>query len=158
MSKTSYLTAEGLKKLQDELEYLKTVDRKEKAEQLKEARGHGDLSENSEYDEAKNAQAISEARIRELEEVLKDVVLVDEDSVTTNAVQVGLTVRVLDMEYEEEETLHIVGTSEIDLKANKISDESPVGKGLLGHHVGDVVAIETPGGEVKFKVLEITKS
>ena len=158
MSKTSYLTAEGLKQLQDELEYLKTVDRKEKAEQLKEARGHGDLSENSEYDEAKNAQAISEARIRELEEVLKDVVLVDEDSVTTNAVQVGLTVRVLDMEYEEEETLHIVGTSEIDLKANKISDESPVGKGLLGHHVGDVVAIETPGGEVKFKVLEITKS
>ena len=158
MSKTSYLTAEGLKKLQDELEYLKTVDRKEKAEQLKEARGHGDLSENSEYDEAKNAQAISEARIRDLEEVLKDVVLVDEDSVTTNAVQVGLTVRVLDMEYEEEETLHIVGTSEIDLKANKISDESPVGKGLLGHHVGDVVAIETPGGEVKFKVLEITKS
>ena len=158
MSKTSYLTAEGLKKLQDELEYLKTVDRKEKAEQLKEARGHGDLSENSEYDEAKNAQAISEARIRELEEVLKDVVLVDEDSVTTNAVQVGLTVRVLDMEYEEEETLHIVGTSEIDLKANKISDESPVGKGLLGHHVGDVVAIETPGGEVKFKVLEITRS
>ena len=158
MSKTSYLTAEGLKKLQDELEYLKTVDRKEKAEQLKEARGHGDLSENSEYDEAKNAQAISEARIRELEEVLKDVVLVDEDSVTTNAVQVGLTVRVLDMEYEEEETLRIVGTSEIDLKANKISDESPVGKGLLGHHVGDVVAIETPGGEVKFKVLEITKS
>ena len=158
MSKTSYLTAEGLKKLQDELEYLKTVDRKEKAEQLKEARGHGDLSENSEYDEAKNAQAISEARIRELEEVLKDVVLVDEDSVTTNAVQVGLTVRVLDMEYEEEETLHIVGTSEIDLKANKISVESPVGKGLLGHHVGDVVAIETPGGEVKFKVLEITRS
>ena len=158
MSKTSYLTAEGLKKLQDELEYLKTVDRKEKAEQLKEARGHGDLSENSEYDEAKNAQAISEARIRELEEVLKDVVMVDEDSVTTNAVQVGLTVRVLDMEYEEEETLRIVGTSEIDLKANKISDESPVGKGLLGHHVGDVVAIETPGGEVKFKVLEITKS
>ena len=158
MSKTSYLTAEGLKKLQDELEYLKTVDRKEKAEQLKEARGHGDLSENSEYDEAKNAQAISEARIRELEEVLKDVVLVDEDSVTTNAVQVGLTVRVLDMEYEEEETLRIVGTSEIDLKANKISDESPVGKGLLGHQVGDVVAIETPGGEVKFKVLEITKS
>ena len=158
MPKTSYLTAEGLKKLQDELEYLKTVDRKEKAEQLKEARGHGDLSENSEYDEAKNAQAITEARIRELEEVLKDVVLVDEDSVTTNAVQVGLTVRVRDLDYDEEEVFHIVGTSEIDLKASKISDESPIGKGLLGHRVGDVVSIETPGGEVKFKVLEITRS
>ena len=86
------------------------------------------------------------------------MLLVDEDSVTTNAVQVGLTVRVRDLDYDEEEVFHIVGTSEIDLKASKISDESPIGKGLLGHRVGDVVSIETPGGEVKFKVLEITRS
>ena len=158
MAKVSYLTAEGLKKLQDELEYLKTVDRKEKAEQLKEARGHGDLSENSEYDEAKNAQAITEARIRELEEALKNVELVDESAVATNAVQVGLSVKVYDTEFEEEVTYHIVGTSEIDLKQNKISDESPVGKGLLGHCIGETVLIETPGGEVTLKILDIFRS
>ncbi len=154
MAKTIKLTDEGLKKLENELETLKTEGRKDIAEKIKVARGYGDLSENSEYDEAKNEQAKIEARIVELEAMLKNVELISSTE-ASDTVQLGCKVKVLDVEFEDECEYQIVGSPEADVKKGWISDESPVGKALLGHKPGDEVVAETPSGEIVFKILEI---
>ena len=151
------LTYEGLKKLEEEAEYLKTVKRREIAERIKVALGFGDLSENSEYDEAKNEQAQVEMRIAELENKLRNVKIIDEDEIETKTIQVGNIVQVLDIEYDEKLEYKIVGSTEADLAENKISNESPIGKALLGKKKNEEVDVETPGGIVKLKVLKITK-
>ncbi|MCM1299147.1 MAG: transcription elongation factor GreA [[Eubacterium] siraeum] len=155
--KQTVLTSEGLKKLQNELEYLKSVRRREIAEELKEAKSHGDLSENSEYDEALNNQAIVEARITELDEVLKNVKVVDSSDLSTEHISVGNKVVLKDLETDEILELHIVGSKEVDKKNGKISDESPVGKACLGRTKGDIVEVEAPVGILKFEVMEISK-
>ena len=155
MAKQILLTDEGLKNLEHELESLKTVKRKEVAEKIKEARSFGDLSENSEYDEAKNEQAMVEARIAELEAILKQVKIVDEDDLNHEIISVGSKVRVYDQEFKEELTFQIVGSTETDPDNGKISDESPIGKALLGHNVGDNVEVEVPEDVLHFQVLEI---
>ena len=157
MAKPSLLTDEGLKKLEEELEMLKTVRRKEIAEKIKVALSFGDLSENSEYDEAKNDQAMTEARIADIESMLKNVKLIDEEELTTEIIHIGSKVRVNDVEFDEVCDYQIVGSSEADPAHGRISDESPVGKGLLGHKIGDRVEVETPGGIVVYEVLEIAK-
>ena len=151
------LTYEGLKKLEEELEYLKTQKRREIAERIKVALGFGDLSENSEYDEAKNEQAQVEMRIVEIENKLRNVKIIDEDDIETKTVQVGNIVQVLDVEYDEKVEYKIVGSTEADIAENKISNESPIGKALLGRKKNDVVDVETPGGMLQFKILKITK-
>lgn len=156
-TKQIFLTDEGLRKLEQELEELKTVKRKEIAATIKVALSFGDLSENSEYDEAKNEQAIVEARIAELEAMLKQVVVLDEDDLSTDEVSVGSKVKVMDVEFDEEEVYQIVGSTEADPASGRISDESPVGKALLGGKVGDVVEAEVPGGIITFRILEIMK-
>lgn len=155
--KETLLTYEGLQKLETELEYLKTEKRKEVAERIKVAMGFGDLSENSEYDEAKNEQAQVEARIIDLENKLRNVKLIDEDEIETKTVQVGNIVQVLDIEFDEKVEYKIVGSTEVDIAENKISNESPIGMALLGKRKNDVVDVETPGGIVQLKVLKITK-
>ncbi|MDR3551587.1 MAG: transcription elongation factor GreA [Clostridia bacterium] len=157
MTKQVVLTDEGLKKLEEELEYLKTEKRKEMAEKIKVALSFGDLSENSEYDEAKNEQAVIEARISHVEAMLKNVKLIDGDDVNTDAVGIGTRVRLLDVEFNEEIEYQIVGSTESDPDINRISDESPVGKALMGHKIGDTVFAEAPGGQIAFKILEIAK-
>ena len=153
-SKPTFVTPEGLQKLKDELEYLKVTKRKEVAEALKQAKAFGDLSENSEYDEAKNEQAEVERHIAELEEILENFELIKSTG-KKNKIHVGSSVKVYDFEFEEEATYTIVGSTESDPLQNKISDESPIGKALLGAKVGAEVSAETPGGTVKLKVLEI---
>ena len=157
MAKQVMVTESGLKKLEQELEMLKTVKRKEIAEKIKVALSFGDLSENSEYDEAKNDQALMEARIAEIEATLKHVKLIDEDELTTEIIHVGSKVKVRDEEFDEICDYQIVGSSEADPKNGLISDESPVGRGLLGHKVGERVEIETPAGVMVYEVLEISK-
>ena len=157
VAKEILLTDEGLKKLEEELESLKTQKRKEVAEKIKEARSFGDLSENSEYDEAKNEQAMVEARIAELEAILKHVKIVDEDELNTDVVNVGSKVKVLDVSYNEEAVYQLVGSTETDPVNGKISDESPVGKALIGHRVGEEVEVEVPDDVLKFIILEIFK-
>ena len=137
--KETLLTYEGLKKLEEELEYLKTEKRREVAERIKVALGFGDLSENSEYDEAKNEQAQVEMKIVDLENKLRNVKIIDEDEIDTKTVQVGNTVQVLDMEYDEKIDYTIVGSEEADLLENKISNESPIGKALLWKKKNEVV-------------------
>ena len=156
MAKTTQLTPAGLKKLQDELELLKTEGRTEIAEKIRVARGYGDLSENSEYDEAKNEQAKIEARIVELEKTLENVTIIEND-VNSDTVTVGVTVTVLDVEYDEELTYRVVGSAEADPINGLISDDSPVGRALLGAKIGDEVVAEAPAGELKFKILSINK-
>lgn len=156
--KKNILTYEGLKKLEDELEDLKVVRRKEVADKIKEAREQGDLSENAEYDAAKDEQREIEARIEELEKILKNAEVVDEDEVDVDTINIGCKVRVLDMEYDEELELRIVGSTEASSLQGKISNESPVGKALLRHKVGDVVEVETQAGVIEYKILEIQKS
>ena len=151
------LTYDGLKKLEEELEYLKTEKRREVAERIKVALGFGDLSENSEYDEAKNEQAQVEMKIVDLENKLRNVKIIDEDEIDTKTVQVGNTVQVLDMEYDEKIDYTIVGSEEADLLENKISNESPIGKALLGKKKNEVVEVEAPAGLLSFKILKITK-
>ena len=151
------LTVDGLHALEDELDQLKTVKRKEVSEKIKVALSFGDLSENSEYDEAKNEQAQVESRIAEIEALLKHAKLIDEDDITTESVRVGVKVRVFDEEFNEEESYQIVGSTEADPDKGLISDESPVGRALLGHVVGEAVEFDTPGGTVKLKLLEISK-
>ncbi|MBR5296196.1 MAG: transcription elongation factor GreA [Clostridia bacterium] len=153
-SKPTFVTAEGLQKLKDELEYLKVTKRKEVAEALKQAKAFGDLSENSEYDEAKNEQAEVERHIAEIEEILENYQLIKFTG-KKNKIQVGSSVKVHDIEFDEEITYTIVGSTEADPMENKVSDESPIGKALLGAAVGDEVQADTPGGSVKMKVLEI---
>lgn len=157
MAKAIKLTDEGLKKLQDELENLKTQGRTEIAEKIKVARGYGDLSENSEYDEAKNEQAKIEARIVELEAMLKNVEIIAEKKSATKTVTIGSKVKVLDVEFDEELEFRVVGSAEADPANGLISDESPVGKALLGAKAGQVVKAETPDGEVDFKIVAISK-
>ena len=151
------LTDEGVKKLEEELESLKTVKRKEIAEKIKVALSFGDLSENSEYDEAKNEQAMVEARIAQIEAMLKNAKVIDDDDINTDVVSVGAKVKVLDLEFDEETEYQIVGSTETDPMNNRISDESPIGKGLVGHRVGDTVEVETPGGMLVFIIKGISK-
>ncbi|MBQ4037100.1 MAG: transcription elongation factor GreA [Clostridia bacterium] len=153
-SKPTFVTAEGLQKLKDELEYLKLTKRKEVAEALKQAKAFGDLSENSEYDEAKNEQAEVERHIAELEDTLANIEII-KASGKKNQIHVGSCVKVYDLDFDEEVTYTIVGSTESDPMANKISDESPIGKALLGKKPGEEVTADTPGGAIKMKVLEI---
>ena len=155
--KTVYLTYEGLKEREQELEYLKTEKRKEVSEKIKVALGFGDLSENAEYDEAKNQQAEVELKIVKLEKMLKNAKIIDEDEISTDVVSVGIKVKVLDIDMEEEETYSLVGSEEADPMNNKISDESPVGRALIGAKVGDVVTVNAPNGDFELKILEISK-
>ncbi|MCM1335538.1 MAG: transcription elongation factor GreA [Bacteroides sp.] len=157
MAKQTVLTQEGLKELEDELEELKTVKRRDIADKIKVALSFGDLSENSEYDEAKNEQGIVEARIAEIEATLMNVKLIDTDSLSTEHVQVGNRVTVKDLSENEILVLHIVGSKEVDMKRGKISDESPIGKALLGHQKGDLVDVEAPVGILKFEIIDIGK-
>ena len=157
MAKAIKVTDDGLKKLQDELEHLRTEGRSDIAEKIKVARGYGDLSENSEYDEAKNEQAKIEARIVELETMLKNVEIIKDIKGAAKSVVVGVKVKVYDEEFDEEEEYYIVGSTEADPVNNKISDESPVGRALLGHKVGDIVSVEAPAGEIKLKIVGISK-
>ena len=156
-TKQTILTDEGLKKLEEELEQLKTVTRKEVADKIKVALSFGDLSENSEYDEAKNEQALVESRIVQIEAMLKNVKILDEDELTNDIVSVGSKIKLFDKEFDEEVDYQIVGSTEADPMSGRISDESPVGQSVLGHKVGDVVEVETPGGVCLYEVLEITK-
>ncbi len=151
------LTQEGYDNLEKELEKLKTETRYEIAERIKVALGFGDLSENSEYDEAKNAQAANEMKIAELENKLKYAKIIDESEIDTKTVQVGNVVKVLDIEFNEEVEYTIVGSTEVDLSQNKISNESPIGDALLGKKVKDVVDVQAPAGVLKFKILAIRK-
>jgi len=151
------VTQEGYDNLEKELEFLKTEKRTEIAERIKVALGFGDLSENSEYDEAKNAQASNEIKIAELENKLRYARIIDESEIDTKTVQVGNKVKVLDMEYDEELIYTIVGSTEVDLSQNKISNESPIGAALLGAKKNQVVEAQTPGGVAKYKVLAIKK-
>jgi len=146
-----------LQEYEQELEYLKTIKRKEMAETIKEARSHGDLSENSEYDEAKNAQAVMESRIAEIETMLKNAKVIDEDELSTDKVGVGCTVKIKYVDLDEEDEYAIVSSSEADALANKISDESPVGGALMGHKAGETVDVETPGGLIRVEILSIGK-
>ena len=154
------LTQEGYDNLEKELENLKTVVRTEIAERIKVALGFGDLSENSEYDEAKNAQASNEIRIAELENKLRYARIIDESEIDTKTVQLGSKIKVLDMEFDEELEYTIVGSMEVDLAQNKISNESPVGKALLGAKKGQTVEvhIDHSNAVCKYKVLEIKKA
>ena len=156
-AKQVILTSEGLEKLEKELEYLKTVKRQEVAAEIKVALGYGDLSENSEYDEAKNKQAQMEIRIVEIETMLKNAKVIDEAEISTDTVSLGCTVTVYDVEFDEELHYNIVGSTEADPSNGKISDESPVGTALLGKKVGDVVEVPAPAGSIELKVVEINK-
>ena len=152
------LTYEGLKKYEEELQDLKVVKRREVAEKIKEAREQGDLSENAEYDAAKDEQRDIEARIEELEKILKNAEVVDEDEVDIERINIGCQVKILDIEYNEELEYKIVGSTEANSLKGKISNESPVGKALIGTQVGDVITVETPAGTFQYKVLEIQRS
>ncbi len=149
------LTKEGLEKYQEELETLRNVKRKEISEKIKVALSFGDLSENSEYDEAKNEQAKIEARIADLEVMLKNVKLITEEEMTGDKVHVGSTVKILDLEFNEEEVFQLVGSAEADPRSGKISDDSPIGKAIIGHVAGETVDAETPGGMIQIKIVEI---
>ena len=151
------LTYEGLKKLEEELDYLKTTKKKEVAERIKEARGFGDLSENSEYDDAKNEQAEVEARIITIENMLRNAKVISEDDIDSKTVQIGNKVTVLDVEFNEEIEYIIVGATEVDVMNNKISNESPMGEALLGKKKGDKVKVAAPIGEIEYKIVNITK-
>ena len=151
------LTQEGYDNLEKELEYLKTEKRGEIAERIKVALGFGDLSENSEYDEAKNAQAENEGKIAELENKLRYAKIIDESEIDTKTVQVGNIVKLYDEEYDEEVSYTIVGTSEVDLAQGRISNESPIGAALMGKKKGTTVEVHTPAGIAKYKILSITK-
>ena len=151
------LTQEGFDKIEKELEYLRTEKRAEIAERIKVALGFGDLSENSEYDEAKNAQAENETKIAELENKVRYAKIIDEKEIDTKTVQIGNTVTLYDLEFEEEVEYTIVGSTEVDLTQNKISNESPVGAALLGKKKNQEVEVKVPAGVVKYKILSITK-
>ena len=158
MDKKNLLTYEGLQKLESELHNLKVVKRKEVAQKIKEAREQGDLSENAEYDAAKDEQRDIEARIDEIEKILKNAEVVVEEEVDLDKISVGCRVKILDMEYDEELDYKIVGSTEANSLKGKISNESPVGKPLLGAKVGEVVTVETQAGDLNYKVLEIQRS
>ena len=156
-AKQLLITEEGLRKMMEEFEYLKTVKRKEIIDTIGVARAFGDLSENSEYDEAKNEQAKVEARIMELEEQLKIVKVVDENEIKTDEINIGNKVKVLNVNLNKEINYSLVGSTEADPFNNKISDESPIGKVLVGAKKGDIVEYETPKGVFKLEILDISK-
>lgn len=151
------LTKEGVEKYEQRLEYLKTTGRTEIAEQIQIARSFGDLSENAEYDAAKLEQARMEYEIIEIEAMLRNVVIIDEDTINTEMVNVGNTIKVLNKALNKEMTFQIVGSAEANPREQRISNESPVGAGLLGHKLGEIVTINTPGGASDFEILEISK-
>ena len=158
MEKKNLMTYAGLKKLEDELHELKVVRRKEVAEKIKEAREQGDLSENAEYDAAKDEQRDIEARIEELEAILKNAEVVVEDEADTEKINVGCKVLVYDEEFEEEVEFKIVGSTEANSLQGKISNESPLGKALIGAKVGDEISVEAPAGMMKYKILKIERN
>ncbi len=158
MEKKNILTYAGLKKLEDEIHYLKVVKRKEVAAKIKEAREQGDLSENAEYDAAKDEQRDIEARIEEIEKILKNAEVVVEDEIDLDKINIGCKVKVFDVEFSEEMEFKIVGSMEANSLEGKISNESPVGKALIGAKVGDEVSVETQAGIMQYKVLEIQRS
>ena len=157
MAKEIKLTQESLDAYKDELEYLKTTRADEVAEQLKEARSFGDLSENAEYDAAKDEQRDIELRIEELEKLLKNAEVVVEDEIDLDKINIGCKVKLLDVEYDEEMEFYIVGSTEANSLQNKISNESPVGRALIGKVVGECVDVETQAGDIQYKVLEIQR-
>ncbi len=156
--KKNILTYEGLRKYEDELQDLKVVKRKEVAQKIKEAREQGDLSENAEYDAAKDEQRDIEARIEDLEKILKNAEVVVEDEIDIDKISVGCKVEILDVEYNEKVIYKIVGSTEANSLKGKISNESPVGSALIGAQAGDTVQVETQAGVLKYKVLEIQRS
>ncbi len=158
MAEPIVVTEEGLKKLQDELEYLKTTKRKEVVEAIRVALSFGDLSENSEYDEAKTEQGKTESRIQELEEMLKHVKVISDVEVQNDVVNVGNVVKVYDVDFKEELEYSVVGSTEANPALGRISDQSPIGRAIIGARVGDTVAFTTPGGEAHLKILEISKA
>lgn len=158
MEKKNVLTYQGLQKLENELQELKVVKRKEVAQKIKEAREQGDLSENAEYDAAKDEQRDIEARIEEIEKILKNAEVVVEEEVDLNKISVGCRVKLLDIEFDEELDYKIVGSTEANSLQGKISNESPVGKALIGAKVGDTIEVETQAGLLAYKVLEIQRS
>lgn len=149
------MTLDGKKKLEEELEYLKTVRRGEIVERIKIARGFGDLSENSEYESAKDEQAFVEGRISTLETMIRFAQIIDNENVAQDEVAIGRMVSFMEMPDGDEEEYHIVGSAEADPFAGKISNESPIARGLIGHHVGEEVTIATPGGDMKVKILKV---
>jgi transcription elongation factor GreA len=151
------LTVEGLKKLEDELEQLKTVKRREVAERIKQAIGFGDISENSEYEDAKNEQAFIEGSILTLEKMLRNAKIIDDENLDTKVVSLGSTVLLKDLEYGDEFTYTIVGSVEANPGANKISNESPVGKAILGQPKGYTVEVNVPAGQLKYQILDILR-
>lgn len=157
LEKKNILTYAGLKQREDELQDLKVNRRKEIAQKIKEAREQGDLSENAEYDAAKDEQRDIEARIEQLENLLKNVEVVVEDEIDLESISVGCKVKVMDLEYDEEMEFTIVGSTESNSLQNKISNESPVGRELLGKKVGDIVVIDTQAGKMEYEVLEIQR-
>lgn len=156
--KKNILTEEGLKALEDELQDLKVYRRKEVAQKIKEAREQGDLSENAEYDAAKEEQRDIELRIEEIDKILKNAELVTDEDVDASVINIGCTVRIKDLEFDEEMEYKIVGSTEANSLKGKISNESPVGKALIGAKAGEKVEVETPSGVVKYKILEIMKN
>lgn len=157
MNKQVILTLEGVAKLEEELDYLKTARRREVANRIKQAIAFGDLSENSEYDEAKNEQAFIEGRIATLEKMLKNARVIDDEDITTDVVSIGSKVKVLDVEMDEELEYTIVGSAEADPAKAKISNESPVGRALIGKTVNSEVEVLVPDGIIKLKILDIKK-
>lgn len=151
------LTRKGEQQLKDELNELRSVRRREVAEKIKVALSFGDLSENSEYDEAKNEQGMIESRIAEIEQTLAHAQVIDDEDISTEKVGIGTTVRILDMDMDEEMEFKMVGTKEADIDSGKMSDESPIGRAIMDREVGEEVEIETPSGAVKMKILEIRK-
>ena len=156
--KKNILTYEGLKKLEDELQDLKVNQRREIAQKIKEAREQGDLSENAEYDAAKDEQRDIEARIEQIEKILKNAEVVLDEEIDLDKISIGCLVRVLDVEYDEEEEYKLVGSSDASSLQNKISNESPFGQALIGAKVGDIVEVEAPAGVIKYKVLSIHRA
>ena len=157
MSKVSYYTAEGLKKLRDELNYLKDVERPRASQAIAEARDKGDLSENAEYDAAKEAQGLLELKIAKMEEIYANARLIDESQLDTSKALVHSNVRIKNVANGTEMKYKLVAQSEADLKAGKISVDSPIGKGLLGKKVGEIAEVQVPNGTMKFEILEITR-
>lgn len=157
MAKEFKLSAARLEELKDELTYLKTVREKEVADQIKEARSFGDLSENSEYDEAKNEQGKVYSRIAEIENILANCVVINEDETDTDVVRIGSKITVQDVEMDIEETYQVVGSQEADPMNGRISEESPFGKALLGKAVGAIVIVEAPAGNIEYKVVDIQR-
>ena len=156
MSKIKYFTESGLKKLNDELHYLKTKGRKDIANQIAEARDKGDLSENAEYDAAKEAQGLHELKISKLEESISNARVIDESEINTDKVSILSKVKILNLSFNKEFQYTIVSEEESDLQAGKISIQSPIGKGLLGNKKGQTVNIDVPSGKLKFKILDIS--